>query len=145
MKSVALMGKVPENQDQEKEFLETAFGVVSEPAVEVRLHFTGSEGNESRVGDLFRLLCEGMLERRHQVLVYYLLLRLVKYNEKATDANLHDFLRVVRNFLYGIRKTEKMAFNSGIELKELSGYAKYLDEVLGEKEVLCRPIIERDL
>ena len=128
-------GESVENQDQEKEFLETAFGVVDEMPVEVRLHFTGSEGNESRVGDLFRLLCEGKLERRHQVLVYYLLLRLVKYNEKATDANLHDFLRVVRNFLYGIRKTEKMAFNSGIELKELSGYAKYLDEVLGEKEV----------
>ena len=128
-------GESVENQDQEKEFLETAFGVVDEMPVEVRLHFTGSEGNESRVGDLFRLLCEGKLERRHQVLVYYLLLRLVKYNEKATDANLHDFLRVVRNFLYGIRKIEEMAFNSGIELKELSRYAKYLDEVLGEKEV----------
>ena len=128
-------GESAENQDQKKDFLETAFGVVDEMPVEVRLHFTGSEGNESRVGDLFRLLCEGKLERRHQVLVYYLLLRLVKYNEKATDANLRDFLRVVRNFLYGIRKTEKMAFNSGIELKELSGYAKYLDEVLGEKEV----------
>lgn len=128
-------GESAKSQDQEKEFLETAFGVASESAVEVRLHFTGSEGNESRVGDLFRLLCEGKLERRHQVLVYYLLLRLVKFNEEATDANLHDFLRVVRNFLYGIRKTEKMAFNSGIELKELSGYAEYLDEVLGEKEV----------
>ena len=128
-------GESAENQDQKKDFLETAFGVVDEMPVEVRLHFTGREGNESRVGDLFRLLCEGKLERRHQVLVYYLLLRLVKYNEKATDANLRDFLRVVRNFLYGIRKTEKMAFNSGIELKELSGYAKYLDEVLGEKEV----------
>lgn len=128
-------GESAKSQDQEKKFLETAFDVASESAVEVRLHFTGREGNESRVGDLFRLLCEGKLERRHQVLVYYLLLRLVKYNEKATDANLHDFLRVVRNFLYGIRKTEKMAFNSGIELKELSGYAKYLDEVLGEKEV----------
>lgn len=128
-------GESVENQDQEKDFLETAFGVASESAVEVRLHFTGSEGNESRVGDLFRLLCEGKLERRHQVLVYYLLLRLVKCKEKATDANLRDFLRVVRNFLYSIRKTEKMAFNSGIELKELSGYAKYLDEVLGEKEV----------
>ena len=128
-------GESAESQDQEKKFLETAFGVASESAVKVRLHFTGSEGNESRVGDLFRLLCEGKLERRHQVLVYYLLLRLVKYNEEATDANLRDFLRVVRNFLYSIRKTEKMAFNSGIELKELSGYAKYLDEVLGEKEV----------
>lgn len=128
-------GESVENQDQEKEFLETAFGVVDEMPVEVRLHFTGREGNESRVGDLFRLLCEGKLERRHQVLVYYLLLRLVKYNEEATDANFRDFLRVVRNFLYSIRKTEKMAFNSGIELKELSGYAKYLDEVLGEKEV----------
>ena len=128
-------GESAENQDQKKDFLETAFGVVDEMPVEVRLHFTGREGNESRVGDLFRLLCEGKLERRHQVLVYYLLLRLVKYNEEATDANLCDFLRVVRNFLYSIRKTEKMAFNSGIELKELSGYAKYLDEVLGEKEV----------
>lgn len=128
-------GESAENQDQKKDFLETAFGVVDEMPVEVRLHFTGREGNESRVGDLFRLLCEGKLERRHQVLVYYLLLRLVKYNEEATDANLRDFLRVVRNFLYSIRKTEKMAFNSGIELKELSGYAKYLDEVLGEKEV----------
>lgn len=128
-------GESAKSQDQEKDFLETAFGVVDEMPVEVRLHFTGSEGNESRVGDLFRLLCEGKLERRHQVLVYYLLLRLVKFNEEATDANLCDFLRVVRNFLYGIRKTEKMAFNSGIELKELSGYAKYLDEVLGEKEV----------
>lgn len=128
-------GESAESQDQEKDFLETAFGVVDEMPVEVRLHFTGREGNESRVGDLFRLLCEGKLERRHQVLVYYLLLRLVKYNEEATDANLRDFLRVVRNFLYSIRKTEKMAFNSGIELKELSGYAKYLDEVLGEKEV----------
>lgn len=131
-------GESAENQDQEKEFLETAFGVASESPVEVRLHFTGSEGNESRVGDLFRLLCEGKLKngedklkRRHQVLIYYLLLRLVKYNEEATDANLHDFLRVVRNFLYGIRKIEEMAFNSGIELKELSRYAKYLDEVLG--------------
>ena len=129
-------GESVENQDQEKEFLETAFGVASKSAVEVRLHFTGREGNESRVGDLFRLLCEGKLERRHQVLVYYLLLRLVKYNEKATGANLHDFLRVVRNFLYGIREeNKKMAFTSGIELKELSRYAKYLDEVLGEKEV----------
>lgn len=128
-------GESAKNQDQEKAFLETAFDVASKSAVEVRLHFTGREGNESRVGDLFRLLCEGKLERRHQVLVYYLLLRLVKYNEEATDANLCDFLRVVRNFLYSIRKTEKMAFNSGIELKELSGYAKYLDEVLGEKEV----------
>lgn len=128
-------GESAENQDQKKDFLETAFGVVDEMPVEVRLHFTGRERNESRVGDLFRLLCEGKLERRHQVLVYYLLLRLVKYNEEATDANLRDFLRVVRNFLYSIRKTEKMAFNSGIELKELSGYAKYLDEVLGEKEV----------
>jgi len=128
-------GESAESQDQEKEFLETAFGVASKSAVEVRLHFTGSEGNESRVGDLFRLLCEGKLERRHQVLVYYLLLRLVKYNEEATDANLRDFLRVVRNFLYSIRKTEKLAFTSGIELKELSGYAKFLDEVLGEKEV----------
>ena len=128
-------GESAENQDQKKDFLETAFGVVDEMPVEVRLHFTGREGNESRVGDLFRLLCEGKLERRHQVLVYYLLLRLVKYNEEATDANLRDFLRVVRNFLYSIRKTEKMAFNSGIELKELSRYAKYLDEVLGEKEV----------
>lgn len=129
-------GESAENQDQEKEFLETAFGVVSKSAVEVRLHFTGSEGNESRVGDLFRLLCEGKLERRHQVLVYYLLLRLVKFNEEAADANLRDFLRVVRNFLYGIREeNKKMAFTSGIELKELSRYAKYLDEVLGEKEV----------
>lgn len=129
-------GESVENQDQEKEFLETAFGVVDEMPVEVRLHFTGSEGNESRVGDLFRLLCEGKLERRHQVLVYYLLLRLVKHDEEATGANLHDFLRVVRNFLYGIREeNKKMAFTSGIELKELSGYAKYLDEVLGEKEV----------
>lgn len=129
-------GESVENQDQEKEFLETAFGVASKSAVEVRLHFTGSEGNESRVGDLFRLLCEGKLERRHQVLVYYLLLRLVKYNEEATGANLHDFLRVVRNFLYGIREENKeMAFTSGIELKELSRYAEYLDEVLGEKEV----------
>lgn len=128
-------GESAKNQDQEKAFLETAFDVASKSAVEVRLHFTGREGNESRVGDLFRLLCEGKLERRHQVLVYYLLLRLVKYNEEATDANLCDFLRVVRNFLYSIRKTEKMAFTSGIELKELSGYAKYLDEVLGEKEV----------
>ena len=129
-------GESAENQDQEKEFLETAFGVASESAVEVRLHFTGSEGNESRVGDLFRLLCEGKLERRHQVLVYYLLLRLVKFNEEATDANLCDFLRVVRNFLYGIREeNKKMAFTSGIELKELSRYAEYLDEVLGEKEV----------
>lgn len=129
-------GESAENQDQEKEFLETAFGVASKSAVEVRLHFTGSEGNESRVGDLFRLLCEGKLERRHQVLVYYLLLRLVKHDEEATGANLHDFLRVVRNFLYGIREeNKKMAFTSGIELKELSGYAKYLDEVLGEKEV----------
>lgn len=128
-------GESAESQDQEKKFLETAFGVESKPAVEVRLHFTGSEGNESRVGDLFRLLCEGKLERRHQVLIYYLLLRLVKYNEEATGENLRDFLRVVRNFLYGIRKTEKMAFNSGIELKELSRYAEYLDEVLGEKEV----------
>lgn len=128
-------GESAKNQDQEKAFLETAFDVASKSAVEVRLHFTGREGYESRVGDLFRLLCEGKLERRHQVLVYYLLLRLVKYNEEATDANLCDFLRVVRNFLYSIRKTEKMAFNSGIELKELSGYAKYLDEVLGEKEV----------
>ena len=129
-------GESAENQDQEKEFLETAFGVVSKSAVEVRLHFTGREGNESRVGDLFRLLCEGKLERRHQVLVYYLLLRLVKHDEEATGANLHDFLRVVRNFLYGIREeNKKMAFTSGIELKELSGYAKYLDEVLGEKEV----------
>lgn len=129
-------GESVENQDQEKEFLETAFGVASKSAVEVRLHFTGSEGNESRVGDLFRLLCEGKLERRHQVLVYYLLLRLVKHDEEATGANLHDFLRVVRNFLYGIREeNKKMAFTSGIELKELSGYAKYLDEVLGEKEV----------
>ena len=128
-------GESAKNQDQKKNFLETAFDVASESAVKVRLHFTGREGNESRVGDLFRLLCEGKLERRHQVLVYYLLLRLVKFNEEAADANLCDFLRVVRNFLYGIRKTEKMAFNSGIELKELSGYAKYLDEVLGEKEV----------
>jgi len=128
-------GESAENQDQEKEFLETAFGVASKSAVEVRLHFTGSEGNESRVGDLFRLLCEGKLERRHQVLVYYLLLRLVKFNEEAADANLRDFLRVVRNFLYSIRKTEKLAFTSGIELKELSIYAEYLDEVLGEKEV----------
>lgn len=129
-------GESVENQDQEKEFLETAFGVASKSAVEVRLHFTGREGNESRVGDLFRLLCEGKLERRHQVLVYYLLLRLVKYNEEATGANLHDFLRVVRNFLYGIREeNKKMAFTSGIELKELSRYAEYLDEVLGEKEV----------
>ena len=129
-------GESVENQDQEKEFLETAFGVASKSAVEVRLHFTGSEGNESRVGDLFRLLCEGKLERRHQVLVYYLLLRLVKYNEEAADANLRDFLRVVRNFLYGIREeNKKMAFTSGIELKELSRYAEYLDEVLGEKEV----------
>lgn len=129
-------GESAENQDQEKEFLETAFGVASKSAVEVRLHFTGSEGNESRVGDLFRLLCEGKLERRHQVLVYYLLLRLVKFNEEAADANLRDFLRVVRNFLYGIREENKnMAFTSGIELKELSRYAKYLDEVLGEKEV----------
>lgn len=129
-------GESAESQDQEKKFLETAFGVVSEPAVEVRLHFTGREGNESRVGDLFRLLCEGKLERRHQVLVYYLLLRLVKHDEEATGANLHDFLRVVRNFLYGIREeNKKMAFTSGIELKELSRYAKYLDEVLGEKEV----------
>lgn len=129
-------GESAKNQDQEKEFLETAFGVASKSAVEVRLHFTGSEGNESRVGDLFRLLCEGKLERRHQVLVYYLLLRLVKFNEEATDANLRDFLRVVRNFLYGIREeNKKMAFTSGIELKELSRYAEYLDEVLGEKEV----------
>lgn len=129
-------GESAENQDQEKEFLETAFGVASKSAVEVRLHFTGSEGNESRVGDLFRLLCEGKLERRHQVLVYYLLLRLVKFNEEEADANLRDFLRVVRNFLYGIREeNKKMAFTSGIELKELSRYAKYLDEVLGEKEV----------
>lgn len=128
-------GESAENQDQEKKFLETAFDVASESAVKVRLHFTGSEGNESQVGDLFRLLCEGKLERRHQVLVYYLLLRLVKYNEEATDANLHDFLRVVRNFLYSIRKTEKMAFNSGIELKELSRYAESLDKVLGEKGV----------
>lgn len=129
-------GESAESQDQEKEFLETAFDVASESSGEVRLHFTGREGNESRVGDLFRLLCVGKLERRHKVLVYYLLLRLVKYNEKATDANLRDFLRVVRNFLYGIREeNKKMAFTSGIELKELSGYAKYLDEVLGEKEV----------
>lgn len=129
-------GESAESQDQEKKFLKTAFGVESKPAVEVRLHFTGSEGNESRVGDLFRLLCEGKLERRHQVLVYYLLLRLVKYNEEATGANLRDFLRVVRNFLYGIREeNKKMAFTSGIELKELSRYAEYLDEVLGEKEV----------
>ena len=137
-------GESAENQDQEKEFLETAFGVESKPAVEVRLHFTESGENESRVGDLFRLLCEGKrkhredkLEHRHQVLIYYLLLRLVKYNEEATDANLRDFLRVVRNFLYGIRKYKKkeMTFNSGIELKELSRYAKYLDKVLGEKEV----------
>lgn len=129
-------GGSAENQDQEKDFLETAFDVASKSAVEVRLHFTGREGNESRVGDLFRLLCEGKLERRHQVLVYYLLLRLVKYNEEATDANLRDFLRVVRNFLYGIREENKnMAFTSGIELKELSRYAEYLDEVLGEKEV----------
>ena len=129
-------GESAENQDQEKEFLETAFGVASKSAVEVRLHFTGSEGIESRVGDLFRLLCEGKLERRHQVLVYYLLLRLVKFNEEAADANLRDFLRVVRNFLYGIREeNKKMAFTSGIELKELSRYAEYLDEVLGEKEV----------
>lgn len=128
-------GESAESQDQEKKFLKTAFGVESKPAVEVRLHFTGSEGNESRVGDLFRLLCEGKLERRHQVLVYYLLLRLVKYNEEATGANLRDFLRVVRNFLYSIRKTEKMAFNSDIELKELSRYAESLDKVLGEKEV----------
>lgn len=129
-------GESAENQDQKKDFLETAFGVVDEMPVEVRLHFTGSEGNESRVGDLFRLLCEGKLERRHQVLVYYLLLRLVKFNEEAADANLRDFLRVVRNFLYGIREeNKKMAFTSGIELKELSRYAKYLDEVLGEKEV----------
>ena len=129
-------GESAKSQDQEKEFLETAFGVASESAVEVRLHFTGREGNESRVGDLFRLLCEGKLERRHQVLVYYLLLRLVKFNEEATDANLCDFLRVVRNFLYGIREeNKKMAFTSGIELKELSRYAKSLDEVLGEKEV----------
>ena len=70
------------------------------------------------------------------MLVYYLLLRLVKFNEEAADANLRDFLRVVRNFLYGIREENKnMAFTSGIELKELSGYAEYLDEVLGEKEV----------
>ena len=129
-------GESAKNQDQKKNFLETAFSVASESAVKVRLHFTGREGNESRVGDLFRLLCEGKLERRHQVLVYYLLLRLVKFNEEATDANLCDFLRVVRNFLYGIREeNKKMAFTSGIELKELSGYAKYLDEVLGEKEV----------
>ena len=129
-------GESAENQDQKKDFLETAFGVVDEMPVEVRLHFTGREGNESRVGDLFRLLCEGKLERRHQVLVYYLLLRLVKFNEEAADANLHDFLRVVRNFLYGIREENKnMAFTSGIELKELSRYAEYLDEVLGEKEV----------
>lgn len=129
-------GESAENQDQEKDFLETAFGVASKSAVEVRLHFTGREGNESRVGDLFRLLCEGKLERRHQVLVYYLLLRLVKFNEEAADANLRDFLRVVRNFLYGIREeNKKMAFTSGIELKELSRYAEYLDEVLGEKEV----------
>lgn len=129
-------GESAKNQDQEKAFLETAFDVASKSAVEVRLHFTGSEGNESRVGDLFRLLCEGKLERRHQVLVYYFLLRLVKCKEKATDANLRDFLRVVRNFLYSIREeNKKMAFTSGIELKELSGYAKYLDEVLGEKEV----------
>lgn len=129
-------GESAENQDQKKDFLETAFGVVDEMPVEVRLHFTGSEGNESRVGDLFRLLCEGKLERRHQVLVYYLLLRLVKFNEEAADANLRDFLRVVRNFLYSIREeNKKMAFTSGIELKELSRYAKYLDEVLGEKEV----------
>jgi len=87
-------GESAKNQDQEKAFLETAFDVASKSAVEVRLHFTGREGNESRVGDLFRLLCEGKLERRHQVLVYYLLLRLVKYNEEATDANLRDFLRV---------------------------------------------------
>jgi hypothetical protein len=129
-------GESAKNQDQEKAFLETAFDVASKSAVEVRLHFTGREGNESRVGDLFRLLCEGKLERRHQVLVYYLLLRLVKYNEEAADANLRDFLRVVRNFLYGIREeNKKMAFTSGIELKELSRYAEYLDEVLGEKEV----------
>ena len=129
-------GESAKNQDQKKNFLETAFSVASESAVKVRLHFTGREGNESRVGDLFRLLCEGKLERRHQVLVYYLLLRLVKFNEEAADANLRDFLRVVRNFLYGIREeNKKMAFTSGIELKELSGYAKYLDEVLGEKEV----------
>ena len=93
------------------------------------------EGEDPAPVDLFRESCD-----KNASVNLVLLLALSHYMEKyqlveATE-ELQDYLRVVRNLLWGVRQLDKMRYESNVRINSLLTYWGWIESLASQEQVL---------
>lgn len=94
------------------------------------------EGEDPAPVDLFRESCDKKASVKNLVLLLALSHYMEKYQLVEAPEELQDYLRVLRNLLWGVRQLDKMRYESNVRINSLLTYWSWIESLASRKQVL---------
>lgn len=94
------------------------------------------EGEDPAPVDLFRESCDKKASVKNLVLLLALSHYMEKYQLVEATEELQDYLRVLRNLLWGVRQLDKMRYESNVRINSLLTYWSWIESLASRKQVL---------
>ena len=94
------------------------------------------EGEDPAPVDLFRESCDKNASVKTLVLLLALSHYMEKYQLVEATEELQDYLRVLRNLLWGVRQLDKMRYESNVRINSLLTYWSWIESLASRKQVL---------
>jgi hypothetical protein len=94
------------------------------------------EGGKEDPVDLFRESCDKNASVKNLVLLLALSHYMEKYQLVEATEELQDYLRVVRNLLWGVRQLDKMRYESNVRINSLLTYWGWIESLASQEQVL---------
>lgn len=107
-----------------------AFFVTLTPSI----RFLEEDGKD--VKDLFRESCDKNASVKNLVLLLALSHYMEKYQLVEATEELQDYLRVLRNLLWGVRQLDKMRYESNVRINSLLTYWGWIESLASQEQVL---------
>ena len=94
------------------------------------------EGEDPAPVDLFRESCDKKASVKNLVLLLALSHYMEKYQLVEATEELQDYLRVLRNLLWGVRQLDKMRYESNVRINSLLTYWSWIESLASREQVL---------
>lgn len=101
----------------------------------IRFSEEGREEDPAPV-DLFRESCDKNASVKNLVLLLALSHYMEKYQLVEATEELQDYLRVLRNLLWGVRQLDEMHYRSNVRINSLLTYWSWIDPLASQEQVL---------
>lgn len=94
------------------------------------------EGEDPAPVDLFRESCDKKASVKNLVLLLALSHYMETYKLVEATEELQDYLRVLRNLLWGVRQLDKMRYESNVRINSLLTYWGWIESLASQEQVL---------